>query len=282
MEIIFLGSAGGRVATFRQFRGSGGFLIKTQETTIHIDPGPGAFIRLIQAGISPSDIDVFVVTHSHLDHFADINTLIEAKTLGDWNRSGILMAPESALVEDPIVLKYTVKNLSRIVALKEETSETIKDIQISVAMKHKHQGIETYGIKFTSGQVKVGYVTDGRFEERMVEAYSSCSIMIMNMTFIKPRDMDHLSLPDVLTLIREIKPLLAIINHTGMEVISKGYKKVEEEITELTGVQTICAKEFLKVKLGNGIEKTTVKLKNPLGINSLEEWWDRKRKKSTD
>ncbi|MGB9668713.1 MAG: MBL fold metallo-hydrolase [Thermosulfidibacteraceae bacterium] len=271
MEIVFLGSAGGRVAVFKQFRSSGGFIVRSEKTNIHIDPGPGALIRLTQIGLKPEETDAFVVSHKHLDHCADINTLIEAKTMGSWNKSGTLLTPESALTEDPIVLRYTLKNLERISILKEDFSEYIKGIRVTVSMKHKHQDVETYGLIFENNGEKLGYITDGRFEEKMIEAYSGCDAIIINMTFIKERDMDHLNMKDAIRLIKGIRPKIAIINHTGMEVILTGYSKVEKELEDATGIKTIVAREFLKVSFPS-MEFSKIKLKNPIGIRSLDEW----------
>ena len=44
--IKFLGTAGARVVVSKQLRASGGVWIKYQDTNLHIDPGPGALVRL--------------------------------------------------------------------------------------------------------------------------------------------------------------------------------------------------------------------------------------------
>lgn len=279
MEIIFLGSAGGRVAVFKQFKSSGGFIVVSDEVRIHVDPGPGALIRLTQLGLQPEDTDIFLITHKHLDHCADINTVIEAKTLGTWNKSGTLLAPSSAIKDDPIVLKYILENLDRVIYLEEGLKEEFKDVTLSVAMKHKHQDMETYGVIFTHRDTVLGYITDGRFEEKMLEAYRDCTILIINMTFIKERDMDHLNMRDAVRLITGIRPKLAIINHTGMEVISRGYDKVEKEIEEITGIKTIVAREFLKVN-SKDLIISRLRLINPTGIRSLSEWWQERAKRA--
>ena len=55
VEIIFLGAGGGRWETISQNKGTGGFRIHTEKTKLHIDPGPGALVRMSECNISPWD-----------------------------------------------------------------------------------------------------------------------------------------------------------------------------------------------------------------------------------
>ena len=47
-EIIILGSGGGRHHVRTQYRATGGLLFKFNNIQVHIDPGPGAIVRLNQ------------------------------------------------------------------------------------------------------------------------------------------------------------------------------------------------------------------------------------------
>lgn len=265
MRILFLGCSGGRRITFQQKRASGGFLVMDTEGYIHVDPGPGAFIRLIQLGIDPSSLRMLVVSHRHMDHVADVNTLIEARTMGGWNPGGVLVAPEDALEgEDPVVFRYHRGNLSEIHLLKEGLS--LKgSVSIRVAMRHQHHGVETYGLIFEERGTVLGYITDGRYHPQMEEAYGGCNILIVNTTFRNPRDLDHLSLEDAVRLARAVEPELLILNHFGAEIVFWGLDRAAEYVQEKSGVRTIAAREFLTVE-SNPYSVSRAKLKNPLGI----------------
>lgn len=192
MKILFLGCSGGRRITFRQKRASGGFLINHESTWIHVDPGPGAFIRLIQIGYDPMQTNVFVLSHRHMDHSADINTLVEAKTMGGWNPGGLLFAPLDALEgEDPVVFRYHRRQLERIGIIEEGFEEEIGSVKVRAAMRHTHHRVDTFGLIFEADGFSLGYITDGLFEERMLDAYSGCDALIINTTFRERRDLEH-------------------------------------------------------------------------------------------
>ena len=86
-ELIFLGSGGGRHHIRTQHRNTGGILYKfnvykfngsPKRIQAHIDPGPGAIVRLLQYNEDPTNSELFIVTHNHLDHSSDISAIIES------------------------------------------------------------------------------------------------------------------------------------------------------------------------------------------------------------
>ena len=77
MEIIFLGTGGGG-KPLKQIRLTGGFRINSKSANIHVDPGPGALINSINANQNLFDLDVVIVSHTHIDHSNDAGLLIEA------------------------------------------------------------------------------------------------------------------------------------------------------------------------------------------------------------
>jgi len=112
-RLIFLGTAGGRVTTFRLIRRSGGFYLETGDLKAQIDPGPGAFVYLKEKGLDYREIDLLLLSHIHLDHTADANTLIEACTDGGRCRRLTLAAPPSAVSgENRVILPYLIRRLA--------------------------------------------------------------------------------------------------------------------------------------------------------------------------
>ncbi len=51
------------------------------EDPLLFDCGAGALLRLAEAGVSPLDIDVVLLTHLHLDHVSDLLPLAKARWL---------------------------------------------------------------------------------------------------------------------------------------------------------------------------------------------------------
>jgi len=276
LRIIFLGTAGGRKVTFYQLRASGGFLIESKDKKIHIDPGPGALIRLIQCGIDPTSIDIIVITHRHLDHCADVNTIIEARTMGGWNKGGMLFAPKDALNgKDPVVLHYHRKNLDKIETITPSWELSLSNLKLKAIWPHLHHGVETYGLVIEEDEIKIGYITDGRWEEEIGKEFRKMNILIINTTFAKPRDMDHLCVDDVSAILKEAKPAAAFITHFSMEMLGKTADEAAESLSSATGVNVIAAKDFMEVEIEKIKGETKIKseimdLAYPFGLKGTK------------
>ena len=57
-------------------RASAGYLIETGDRKILFDVGPGAYNRLLEAGVKPTQITDVFLTHLHYDHCLDIIRLV--------------------------------------------------------------------------------------------------------------------------------------------------------------------------------------------------------------
>jgi len=55
--------------------------VEANNTRLLVDAGSGAFVRLDEAGIHVNDIDAILLTHNHLDHNADVLTILKARWL---------------------------------------------------------------------------------------------------------------------------------------------------------------------------------------------------------
>ena len=242
MRLVFLGTAGGRRVTFYQLRASGGILVEGGGALVHLDPGPGALVRLVEAGEDPAKLDMILVTHRHLDHSADLNTLVESRTMGGWTKGGKVVAPRDVMEgEDPVLLRYHRKNLNGVEVLEEEWHTSVNGLTIKTAMRHPHHGVETYGVVLESEGIRVGYLTDGRYRPEMGEAYKDCHLLIASTTFFYPRDMDHLSVPEVIEIVKVARPKQVVLTHFSMEMLDEGPKRAAEVVERETGVPTTAA-----------------------------------------
>jgi len=55
--------------------------VEANGTRLLVDAGSGAFFRMDEAGIQVNDIDTILLTHNHLDHNADVLTILKARWL---------------------------------------------------------------------------------------------------------------------------------------------------------------------------------------------------------
>jgi phosphoribosyl 1,2-cyclic phosphodiesterase len=249
-RIVFLGTAGGRASVFRFLRRSGGFLLFLSGNTVHVDPGPGAFVYLHQMGIDPRHIDLVVLSHIHLDHSSDVNSVIESATDGGKIRRVALFAPRSAFEgQHRVVLPFIRERLAMEGFLKEGEELSYGTVNVSAVMKHTHHGAETYALLFNR---KVLYVSCALYEDRMLQAYPhNVDLMIINTTlYRKTKPIDHLTVEDAEKLIANLKPRKVILTHFGYEFLTQhDPERVAEELSHKYGIPVLSAKDFMEVSL---------------------------------
>lgn len=78
-----------------------GLLYKRKETTLLVDCGSGVLHRLVQAGCPPTAIDAILLTHTHLDHVADLPGIAKAREMKDESDLHIVGPPGTRNVLDP-------------------------------------------------------------------------------------------------------------------------------------------------------------------------------------
>jgi phosphoribosyl 1,2-cyclic phosphodiesterase len=248
----FIGTAGARFVVMKQLRASGGLWMSVEKTNLSIDPGPGALVRCLSSKpkLDPSTLDAILLTHKHLDHSGDVNVMIEAMTEGGFKKRGVLFAPEDALENDPVVLRYLRDSLEKIEILKENRTYQVGDISFSTAEKHHHRG-ETYGINFNLSPCTVSLITDTRFFAELPKIYNG-EVLVIHVVRLNPTGddpIDHLSIEDVKTIIKKVKPRLTVLTHFGMTMIRAKPWKVAAELEKELRVRVIAASDGLKLDL---------------------------------
>jgi phosphoribosyl 1,2-cyclic phosphodiesterase len=142
-----------------------------------------------------------------------------------------------------LLFLYTRSNIEKTTILKEGFStELSKDLSLRTPIKHVH-GVETYGLIFSWREKKIGYISDTKFFDRLIGAYSEAKdLLIVNVTLLNPNPkIDHLSVPDAEEIIGEIKPNLAILTHFGRTMIKAKPWEVALDLTKRLGVKVIAA-----------------------------------------
>ncbi len=246
--ITFLGTAGARFMVSRQLAASGGLWLNLNGTEILVDPGPGSIVQSTRRKLNAEKLNAIVLSHRHLDHAADVNIMIEAMTNGGFNRHGFLFAPADALETEPVVFSYLKKYLEGIVVLEGERAYTTGNVTFTTSVRHIHP-VETYGMVFQASRHTLAYIADTRYFDDLFRSYNS-EIIIINMVLTEPRPpIDHLSIPDVERIIREIKPRVAILSHFGLHVWEAKPWLIAEDLSQKTGVKVIAARDGMKFDL---------------------------------
>jgi len=243
--IVILGSGGGRHHIRTQHRATGGILYKFNGIQAHIDPGPGAIVRINQYNEDPTKTELIIVTHAHLDHFGDTSAIIEASRdlLHDRNyvyyKKATLLITEDAL---PYISEYHLNLLDKVVTFKAGDILDYKGVQIS-ATKVIHSNIEGFGVKFKLNDYSLAFSSDTMVFDGFSKQFSGINILILNL--LRPDSKTckrHLCTDEVIPYLNKINPPLdgLILTHFGSfmdgprsekNFVPRQVKKIKEQTT---------------------------------------------------
>ena len=258
MEVVFLGTGGGRWNLISQTRKTGGLRINGS-ICIHVDPGPGALAACHQYGQDPQAMQLLVVTHNHVDHASDAGVLCEAMSHYALRKQGWLIGSKSVIEGDENgdrgISLYHMNSLARV-----EIAKPGKKIEISIRGKKaslfptqvKHEDRTGFGFVLDMDGSCLGYTSDTEYFKGISAQYKGCDVLIAHN--LKSHDdgvPGHLFNAGTARLFSESEPRLGVLSHMGMRLIKSGPKKAAQEIQLASGVRTIAAKDGMKISLGS-------------------------------
>ena len=259
-ELVILGSGGGRHHIRTQYRATGGLLFKFNGHQAHIDPGPGAIVRINQYKEDPTKTDLFIVTHVHIDHFNDINAIIEAsrESLHDrkynYYKKGTLITTQDTL---PFISEYHQNMLEKVVLFKPGDVFDFKGVNV-IGTKVIHSQVEGFGMIFKLKDYSIGFSSDTTVFEGFSEQFSGVDILVLNL--LRPDSIvckRHMCTDEAIPYLNRISPTLKtlIITHFGsymdspfstQNFIPSQIKKLEDN-TKISRI--IAANDGLKLKI---------------------------------
>lgn len=249
--VKFLGTAGARFVVARQLRFSAGTWIELAGTQLLLDPGPGTLLRCrkVRPSLEPLELEGIILTHKHLDHSTDVNIMIEAMADSGLKRRGVLLAPQDALEgDDPVVLRYVRPFLERIETLEPGKTHQVGAVQIK-PVPHRHGQVETYGIILTAEEGQLGFVVDTKFFPELPTFYSGCQLLVINTVLREWNpDIDHLSLPEALEIVKAVQPKLAVLTHFGMTMLRGKPWELAAKASEKLGLRILAADDGMTVE----------------------------------
>ena len=253
-ELVILGSGGGRHHIRTQHRATGGILYKFNGIQAHIDPGPGAIVRINQYNEDPTKTELFIITHAHVDHYNDASSIIESsrENLHDKNynyyKKGVIITTDEVL---KFISKYHLNMLEKVVKFKEGERFEYKGVEM-IGTKVIHSPYtEGFGIRFKSEDYSLAYTSDTMVYEGFSEQFSNVNILILNL--LRPdsiRCKRHLCTDEVIPYLNKINPSLTtlIITHFGSYMDGPRSQKnfvpsQLQKLKEKTNIKNIIAAE---------------------------------------
>ncbi|MCP4667633.1 MAG: MBL fold metallo-hydrolase [Deltaproteobacteria bacterium] len=188
-------------------RYGGGYFLMWKGHGIVIDPGVDFVTQLYRKGLSIADVDTVIVTHCHLDHTRDVESLVDLNYR--YNRAKGF-SPHSTITDfrqlrfylcDPAFIKYSeyLKNsgccrnpmqLERGGGARQLTE--FIDI-LAIPAQHKDingRDDEAIGLVFVLKEengpvVRVGITSDSKWNESLPESFSGCDVLVAHLGTIE-------------------------------------------------------------------------------------------------
>ncbi|HKZ93875.1 MAG TPA: MBL fold metallo-hydrolase [Candidatus Bathyarchaeia archaeon] len=269
LELIFLGTGGGRFATITQRRRTAGIRILYEKANVHLDPGPGALIYSLKAALNPQKINGLLISHCHPDHYNDAEVLIEAMTSGMTRKKGVLAAAHSVLYGsdhcEASISKYHQQMPEQLVDAKPGTTFDIKNLHISVTQA-KHTDPDAVGFRIETPTLgNIAYTSDTEYFTGIGKQYSGARALILCV--LRPAGnpwKGHMTTDDAIKIVEESKPEMAVLTHFGMQMIVKNPDKEAQSIQQQTEVPTIAASDGTHIKIGEQIQVQTTRKRKGL------------------
>lgn len=257
MEIVFLGTGGGRINLLQQRRWTGGFRINGS-MNIHVDPGPGALVRSIQANQNPMKLDAIIVTHLHVDHYSDANVLVEAMSHYTLKKHGIIIGSRNSIEGnengDRAFTSYHLSKAEEVYSAKwgekRKFSGEKGGFEIEI-LKSRHEEESCFGFKLEMDGLTFGYTSDTEYFDGLYRQYKGCDWLISNT--MKPHAdafKGHFTGDQTIELLKVAKPKMAILTHMGMKMLNEGPEKEAARIEKESGVRTLAARDGMVLKPG--------------------------------
>jgi len=277
IKLIFLGTGGGRFATITQRRHTGGIRILADKLNAHLDPGPGALIYSLNAGLDPQKVSALLISHSHPDHYTDAEVLVEAMTHGTTRKRGVLVATRSVLFGnaevEASISKYHQGMPSRIFEAKSGDFFDVDNVKV-VVTEARHSDPDAVGYRFETDDFgDFAYTSDTEYFEGIGKHYQNLRLLMLCV--LRPSGnpwKGHMTTEDAIRIVEEAKPEMAVLTHFGMQMIFKGPDNEAQLIEERTGVKTVAAKDEMRIRIAEEITIEAARKKQPsLNNYTIEE-----------
>ncbi len=252
-ELIFLGTGGGRHHIRTQYRATGGILYQVKGIQCHLDPGPGAIVRINQFKEDPTKTELFIVTHAHVDHYNDLSAMIEAsrESFHDekyhYYKKGVLLTTKEMIHLTPA---YHLDMLEKVIEFKAGDKYTYKGIEIIGTEVH-HSKQEGFGVIFKVEDYSIAFTSDTMVFNGFSKQFNGVNIVVLNL--LRPDSVTckrHLCTDEVIPYLNKITPPLdcLIITHFGslMDGPRSEYNHVPDQVIKLqnqTNIKKIIAAE---------------------------------------
>tara|TARA_Y100000310_G_scaffold316740_1_gene368850 strand:- start:7624 stop:8478 length:855 start_codon:yes stop_codon:yes gene_type:complete len=250
-KVIFLGTGTGKFARGKQLRATGGIILQFEDDQFHIDPGPGAVVRAMQASVNLRANTGILISHSHIGHCNDVNAVIDAMTYSGLDKQGVLISTNNVINgsegHTPYLTKFHRDCLEKVIITEPGQRVGVNEIEIK-ALYAKHTESSTIGFKIVTPYFVLVYSSDTEYSAKLIEEYKGANILILNTP--SPGEeyaAGNLNTMNTTKIIEKVNPKLAIIQHFSKRMLEMDPLQEAREIQSKTKCQVIAAKDGMAI-----------------------------------
>ena len=253
-KITFLGTGGGRHTTMFQARSTGGLLIDTGTSRIHLDPGPGALTNMCQIGYDLRTTDAVIVSHCHPDHYSDAQVVIEGMTYGGWRRRGEVYGNVSFMEGykglGPGITDYHKNLPERRFVIRPGEEYDIAGLRTKI-MRTDHSDPMNVGFRFETDDGVISYVSDTYYSDEIAEQYKGTRVLFLPITTPSGNRINgHLCTDDAIPFLNIVRPELCIFIHLGIVILKHDPVAQAKMVEEATGIRTLAGEDLMTLDVG--------------------------------
>ncbi|MBI4918706.1 hypothetical protein HY837_02160 [archaeon] len=239
MQITFLGTAGnlGVISKFDHL--SGGIIIKQDETQLHLDPGVGALANARKFEVNLRENTAILVSNSHLNRCSELNPVISAMTHEGLDPQGVLIVNPN----NPLLLEKYRNFTERTMFAEPSKKIGVEEFTITPLKTTS----ESLGYKIEANNVVISYTGDTNYSTEVVDQYLRSNVLILNAANTFSQSGEGLNSGDIVTILKQIKPDLAVITHYGKSIIQNNPLYEAREIQKQSKVSVLAAKEGMRI-----------------------------------
>ena len=248
-NIIFLGTAGDSITFGKQYRASGGIIIKIDDTQLHIDPGPGTLVRAVQMKINVRETTGILVSNDSILRSNDLNALISGMTYQGLDHKGVIVTQKRIIEGDdettPLIKRECLSFVEKAIGLEVGKKVGINDCEVHAT---KTFGTDSVGFKIITPDCVIGYTSDTEFRAELIDEFEDVNILIINCKNPEIlKEKYSLNTLDVIKILEKIKPNLTVITGFGIKMLEHDPINEARKIQKATGCQVMAAKDGLTI-----------------------------------
>lgn len=257
IKITFLGTGGGRHTTMFQARSTGGLLMETGMSRIHLDPGPGALTNMCRIGYDLRMTDAVIISHCHPDHYSDAQVVIEGMTYGGWKKRGEVYGSVSVMEGKgglgPMMSDYHMNLAQRVFTVRPGERYDIAGLPTETT-RSEHSDPTTVGFRFDTGHGVLSYISDTSFSESIAEQYRGSRVLLLPITTPSGnRIKGHLCTDDAIPFLHIVRPEVCVFTHLGIVMLKHNPLEQAKTVEDATGVRTIVGEDLMTMDIDDDI-----------------------------